>query len=91
MCRHCAKPFVHQQCLRAHEEGCVEKLVSRASSRKTAVLLPSTDLAEDQVHSDASLSSGQGNLFRGQENKELCERWGLQEVPKRLLSPSRPQ
>ncbi len=25
----------------------------------------------DQVHSDASLSIGQGNVFRGQENKDL--------------------
>jgi hypothetical protein len=29
------------------------------------------DLAQDQVHSAASLSIGQGNLFRGQENKEM--------------------
>jgi len=29
------------------------------------------DLDEDQVHSDASLIIGQGNLFRGQENKEM--------------------
>ena len=29
------------------------------------------DLAEDQVHSEASLSVGQGNVFRGQENKDL--------------------
>ena len=37
LCRHCAKPFVRQQCLRAHEEGCVEKLVNHTSSRKTVV------------------------------------------------------
>ncbi len=31
LCRHCAKPFVRQQCFRAHEEGCVEKLASQAA------------------------------------------------------------
>ena len=71
LCRHCAKPFVHQQCLRAHEEGCVEKLARHASRRKTGVLRPVADLAEVQVHSAASLNSGQGNLFRGQESKEM--------------------
>ena len=32
---------------------------------------PVADLAQDQVYSTASLSIGQGNLFRGQENKEM--------------------
>ena len=71
LCRHCGKVFVRQQCLRAHEDGCLEQLASRASKRKTAVLRPAADLAQDQVHSAASLSIGQGNLFRGQENKEM--------------------
>ena len=35
------------------------------------MLRPAADLAQDQVHSAASLSIGHGNLFRGQENKEL--------------------
>ncbi len=46
-------------------------MVSRASKRKTAILRPAADLAQDQVHSAASLSIRQGNVFRGQENKEL--------------------
>ena len=71
LCRHCDRAFVRQQCLRAHEDGCLEQLASRASKRKTAVLRSVADLAQDQVHSAASLSIGQGNLFRGQENKEL--------------------
>ena len=71
VCRHCSKGFVRQQWFRSHEEGCVEQLASRASNRKTAVLRPAADLAQDQVHSAASLSIGQGNLFRGQENKEM--------------------
>ena len=71
LCRHCEKAFVRQQYFRAHEDGCLEQLASRASKRKTAVLRPAADLAQDQVHSAASLSIGQGNLFRGQENKEL--------------------
>ncbi len=58
MCRHCVKPFVLQQRFRAHEDGCVEQLASRASKRKTAVLRPAADLARDQVHSAASLSIG---------------------------------
>ena len=62
---------MHQQCLRAHEEGCVEELTSHTSNRKTVVLRTAMDLDEDQVHSDASLIIGQGNLFRGQENKEM--------------------
>jgi hypothetical protein len=64
-------PFVRQQGFRAHEDRCVEQLASRASKRKTAVLHPAADLAQDQVHSAASLSIGQGNVFRGQENKDL--------------------
>ena len=71
VCRHCSKGFVSQQWFRSHEEGCVEQLASRASNRKTAVLRPAADLAQDQVHSAASLSIGQGNLFRGEENKEM--------------------
>ena len=71
VCRHCSKSFVRQQWFRSHEEGCVEELASRTSNRKTAVLRPAADLAQDQVHSAASLSIGQGNLFRGQENKEI--------------------
>jgi hypothetical protein len=35
------------------------------------VLRPAAALAQDQVHSAASLSIGQGNVFRGQENKEM--------------------
>ncbi len=35
------------------------------------MLRPVVDLAQDQVHSVASLSIGQGNVFRGQENKEM--------------------
>ncbi len=46
-------------------------MVIHASNRKTAGLRPVTDLAQDQVHSVPSLSIGQGNLFRGQENKEM--------------------
>jgi len=71
LCRHCGKVFVRQQCLRAHEDGCLEKQASRANNRKTAVLRPAAELAQDQVHSAASLSIGQGNSFRGQENKEI--------------------
>ena len=71
VCRHCSKSFVRQQWFRSHEEGCVEELASHASNRKTAVLRRAVDLAQDQVHSAASLSIGQGNLFRGQENKEM--------------------
>ena len=40
VCRHCSKSFVRLQSFRAHEEGCVEQLASRASNRKTAVLRP---------------------------------------------------
>ncbi len=57
--------------LRAHEDGCLEQLASRGSKRKTTMLRPAADLAQDQVHSAVSLSIGQGNLFRGQENKEM--------------------
>jgi hypothetical protein len=71
LCRHCGKVFERQQCLRAHEDGCLEKQASRANNRKTAVLRPAAELAQDQVHSAASLSIGQGNSFRGQENKEI--------------------
>ncbi len=52
-------------------DGCVEKLVSHVSKRKTVVLSPVADLAQDQVNSVACLSIGQGNVFRGQENKDL--------------------
>ena len=62
---------MREQWLRAHEQVCDEQLASRASKRKTAVLRPAADLAQDQVHSDASLSIGQDNVFRGQENKDL--------------------
>ncbi len=71
LCRHCGKVFVHQQCLRAHEDGCVEQSAIRKSKRKTAPLRPAALLAQDQVHSAVSLSIGQGNFFRGQENKEM--------------------
>ena len=71
LCRNCAKPFDREKCLRKHEQACHEQLASRESKRKTAVLRPEVDLAQDQVHSDASLSIGQGNVFRGQENKDL--------------------
>ncbi len=37
LCRHCDKVFERQQCLCAHEDGCLEKQFSRASNRKTAV------------------------------------------------------
>jgi hypothetical protein len=47
--RHCDRAFVHQQRLRAHEDGCVEQWTSRASTRKTVVLHPAADLAQDQV------------------------------------------
>ena len=71
LCQYCSQPFVRQKCFRAHEDRCVEQSASRAAKRKTAVLRPAVDLAQDQVHSAASLSIGQGNLFRGQENKEM--------------------
>jgi hypothetical protein len=69
--RHCSKSFVCLQSFRAHEEGCVKQLASHESNRKTAGLRPLADLPQDQVYSAASLSIGQGNLFRGQENKEM--------------------
>ena len=71
LCRHCDRAFVRQQCLCAHKDDCVEQLASHVSKRKTAVLRPAADLPQDQVHSVASLSIGQGNLFRGQESKEM--------------------
>ena len=46
-------------------------MVSRENKRKTDVLCPVEDLTQDQVYSAASLSIGQGNVFRGQENKDL--------------------
>ncbi len=51
LCRHCVKSFVCQQCLRAHEKGCVEQSVSSTSNRNTTVLRPVVELAQDQVHS----------------------------------------
>ena len=57
--------------MREHEHVCHEQLVSRASNRKTVVLCPVEDLVQDKVYSAASLSIGQGNGFRGQENKDL--------------------
>ncbi len=43
LCRHCGKVFERQQCLRAHEDGCLEKQASRANNRKTVVLRPAAD------------------------------------------------
>ncbi len=71
LCQYCVRSFVRHQCWCAHEECCVEKLASRVSKRKTAVLRPALELAQDQLHSAASLSIGQRNVFRGQENKDL--------------------
>ena len=71
LCRNCARPFEREKCLRKHEQVCHEQLASCEKKRKTAVLRPAADLAQDQVHSAASLSIGQGNVFRGQENKEM--------------------
>jgi hypothetical protein len=71
LCRHSGKVFERQQCLRAHEDGCLEKQANRANKRKTVVLRPAAVLSQDQVHSAASLSIGQGNSFRGEENKEI--------------------
>ncbi len=51
--------------------GGLFRLVSHDSNRKTVVFRPTEDLAQDQVNSDGSLRIGQGNLFRGQENKEM--------------------
>ena len=51
VCRHCSKSFVRQKWFRSHEEGCVDQLASRTSNRKTAVLCPAADLAQDQVYS----------------------------------------
>jgi hypothetical protein len=71
LCQNCSQPFVRQKCFRAHEDRCVEQSAGRATKRKTVVLRPAADLAQDQVHSAASLSIGQGNLCGGQENKEM--------------------
>ena len=71
MCQNCARPFECEKCLRKHGHVCQEQLTSHASNRKTVVLCPVADLAQDQVHSAESLSIGQGNGFRGQENKDL--------------------
>ena len=71
LCQYCSQSFVRQQYFRAHEDRCVEQSAIRASKRKTAPLRPAALLAQDQVHSAASLSIGQGNFFRGQENKEM--------------------
>jgi hypothetical protein len=62
---------VCQQSFRGHEDGCVEQLVNHTSKRKTTVLRPVVDLGQDQVYSDASLSIGQDNVFRTQQNKDL--------------------
>ncbi len=78
MCQYCAKPFMRQQRFRAHEDGCVEQFASRGNKRKTAVLRPASDLAQDQVYLAASLSIGQDNVFRGQENKDL---YFLKQIP----------
>ena len=71
LCQYCSQSFVRQQYFRAHEDRCVEQSAIRSSKRKTAPLRPAALLAQDQVHSAASLSIGQGNFFRGQENKEM--------------------
>jgi hypothetical protein len=65
LCRNCARPFEREKCLRKHEQVCHEQLASFERKRKTAVLRPAAALAQDQVHSAASLSIGQGNVFRG--------------------------
>ena len=69
--RICTRPFECEKCLLKHEQVCHEQLTSCERKRKTTVLCPVADLAQDQVHSVASLSIGQGNVFRGQENKEM--------------------
>ncbi len=71
LCQYCSQSFVRQEWFRTHEDRCVEQSVIRTSKRKTAPLRPAALLAQDQVHSAASLSIGQGNFFRGQENKEM--------------------
>ena len=62
---------MRQEWFREHEDRCVEQSTIHASKRKTAVLCQEEDLSQDQVHSAASLSIGQWNLFRGQESKEM--------------------
>ena len=57
LCQYCSQSFVRQQCFRAHEDRCVEQSAIRASKRKTAVLRPAADLAQDQVHSVATQST----------------------------------
>jgi hypothetical protein len=72
LCRNCVNPFMSQKrCSRSHEQVSVEQFAIRASKRETVVLRPAEDLAQDQVHSAASLNIGQGNVFRGQDNRDL--------------------
>ncbi len=71
LCRNGERPFEREKSFRKHEQVCHEQLTSCERKRKTVVLRPAVDLAQDQVYSAASLSIGQGNVFRGQENKEM--------------------
>jgi hypothetical protein len=56
--------------LKAQREETAKDTAARTDAEST-VLRPAADLAQDQVYSAASLSIGQGNFFRGQENKEM--------------------
>jgi hypothetical protein len=51
--------------------NCPTVRVTETLVRKTDVLCPAPDLAQDQVYSTVSLNIGQGIFFRGQQNKEL--------------------
>ena len=61
----------HEKCIREGVKQIGGSVLNATECVATTVLRPPVDHAQDQVYSAANLSIRQGNVFRGQENKDL--------------------
>lgn len=70
-CPTCLRTFIRAKCLATHVLKCQENLVARADKKTNKPLRPASEIAQDRVHSAASLCIGKGNEFKGLDNREL--------------------
>ena len=66
-----SRTFIRAKCLATHVLKCQENLVARADKQTNKPLRPASEIAQDRVHSAASLCIGKGNELKGQDNREL--------------------
>ena len=89
MCPHCMRAFVLENRFNSHVQGCSDAMKLKTDLRKKIPFRPASEIANDSVHSAASLGIGEGVEVGGVPNKALYfpNEWQMQTLCTSVIVP----